>query len=58
MIAALVSHLVRQGTHASENIAVITPYSRKLQKIKKRLASTFEVVVGDRDLEELEAKGL
>ena len=58
MIAALVSHLVRQGTYGSEDIAVITPYLGQLQKIKKRLANSFEIVVGDRDQEELEAKGL
>ena len=58
MVAALVSHLVRQGTYASEDIAVITPYLGQLQKMKKRLANSFEIVVGDRDLDELEAKGL
>ncbi|RDL33045.1 Uncharacterized protein BP5553_08484 [Venustampulla echinocandica] len=57
MIGALVSHLVRQGTYRSEDIAVITPYLGQLQKIKKRLANSFEIVVGDRDQEELEAKG-
>ncbi|PVH67914.1 hypothetical protein DL98DRAFT_442448 [Cadophora sp. DSE1049] len=58
MITALVSHLVRQGTYGSEDIAVITPYLGQLQKIKKRLASSFEIVVGDRDQEYLEAQGL
>ena len=58
MIAALVSHLVKQGTYRSEDIAVITPYLGQLQKIKKRLANSFEIVIGDRDREELEAKGL
>ncbi|CZT11782.1 related to helicases [Rhynchosporium graminicola] len=58
MIATLVSHLVRQGTYGSEDIAVITPYLGQLQKIKKRLANSFEIVVGDRDQEELEAQGL
>jgi hypothetical protein len=58
MVATLVSHLVRQGTYGSEDIAIITPYLGQLQKLKKRLASSFEIVVGDRDQEELEAKGL
>jgi hypothetical protein len=57
MVAALVSHLVRQGTYGSEDIAVITPYLGQLQKIKKRLANSFEIVVGDRDQIELEAQG-
>ena len=55
MIAALVSHLVRQGTYRSEDIAIITPYLGQLQKIKKRLANSLEIVVGDRDEEDLEA---
>ncbi|KAF1994313.1 P-loop containing nucleoside triphosphate hydrolase protein [Amniculicola lignicola CBS 123094] len=58
MVASLVSHLVRQGTYGSEDIAIITPYLGQLQKIKKRLANTFEIVVGDRDQEELDAEGL
>src|SRR5690242_2791008 len=58
MITSLVSHLVRQRTYGSEDIAVITPYLGQLQKIKKRLASAFEIVVGDRDQEDLEAQGL
>jgi hypothetical protein len=58
MVASLVSHFVRQGTYGSEDIAVITPYLGQLQKIKKRLANSFEIVVGDRDQEELEAQGL
>jgi len=57
MIATLVSHLVRQGTYRKEDIVVITPYLGQLQKIKKRLANSFEIVIRDRDQEELEAKG-
>lgn len=58
MVASLVSHLVRQGTYGREDIAVITPYLGQLQKIKKRLANSFEIIVGDRDQEELKAQGL
>ncbi|KFY58166.1 hypothetical protein V496_06233 [Pseudogymnoascus sp. VKM F-4515 (FW-2607)] len=58
MVASLVSHLVRQGTYGREDIAVITPYLGQLQKLKKRLADSFEIIVGDRDQEELEAQGL
>ncbi|KFY34168.1 hypothetical protein V494_06994 [Pseudogymnoascus sp. VKM F-4513 (FW-928)] len=58
MVASLVSHLVRQGTYGREDIAVITPYLGQLQRLKKRLADSFEIVVGDRDQEELEAQGL
>jgi len=58
MTAALVSHLVRQGIYRNEDIAVLTPYLGQLQKLKQRLRSSFAIVVGDRDLEELETKGL
>ncbi|ELR09946.1 hypothetical protein GMDG_04422 [Pseudogymnoascus destructans 20631-21] len=58
MVASLVSHLVRQGTYGPEDIAVITPYLGQLQKIKKRLANSFEIIVGDRDQEDLQAQGL
>ncbi|CAL8575011.1 hypothetical protein XPA_000956 [Xanthoria parietina] len=58
MTAALVSHLVRQGIYRNEDIAVLTPYLGQLQKLKQRLRSSFAIVVGDRDLEDMEAKGL
>ena len=58
MVAALVSHLVRQGVYGNEDIAVLTPYLGQLQKIKQRLRASFAIVVGDRDSEDLEAKGL
>lgn len=58
MTAALVSHLVRQGVYSSEDIAILTPYLGQLQKLKQRLRSSFALVVGDRDAEELQAKGL
>ena len=53
-VAALVTHLVRQGVYKSEEIAVLTPYVRQLQKIRSLLSASFEIVVGDRDEEELE----
>lgn len=58
MTAALVSHLVRQGTYGDGDIAVLTPYLGQLQRLKQRLRSSFAIVVGDRDLEALETKGL
>ena len=58
MVAALVSHLVRQGVYKNEDIAVLTPYLGQLQKLKQRLRSSFAIVIGERDAEELEVKGL
>ncbi|ERF70407.1 hypothetical protein EPUS_05226 [Endocarpon pusillum Z07020] len=58
MVAALVSHLVRQGTYRNEDIAVLTPYLGQLQKLKQHLGSSFAIVVDDRDLDKLEAEGV
>ncbi|KAI4189062.1 MAG: hypothetical protein L6R41_001729 [Letrouitia leprolyta] len=58
MVAALVTHLVRQGVYNNEHIAVLTPYLGQLQKLKQRLRSSFDIVVGDRDMQEIEAKGI
>lgn len=58
MVAALVSHLTRQGTYSTEDIAIITPYLGQMRKIKQRLSSAFEIVVGEKDDEELEALGM
>ena len=58
MTAALVSHLVRQGKYQSEDIAVLTPYFGQLQKMKKRMGKSHEVVISDRDAEDLAKEGL
>jgi AAA domain len=58
MVAALVHHLVRQSRYHSEDIAVLTPYLGQLAKLRNKLASSFEIVVGDRDQEGLEKEGL
>lgn len=56
MTAALVSHLVRQGSYNPEDIAVLTPYLGQLQKLRTRMAqeSTFAISLGERDIEDLE----
>ncbi|KAF8465537.1 P-loop containing nucleoside triphosphate hydrolase protein [Kalaharituber pfeilii] len=54
MVVGLVQHLARQGTYKSRDIAVLSPYLGQLSILKKRLASTFEVVVGERDQEQLD----
>jgi AAA domain/CCCH-type zinc finger len=58
MVAALVHHVVRQSKYSSEDIAVLTPYLGQLVKLRKRLANSFEIIVGDRDEAELEKEGL
>ncbi|KAI1332021.1 hypothetical protein F5Y16DRAFT_358334 [Xylariaceae sp. FL0255] len=53
MTTAFVQHLVRQGTYASSDIAVLTPYLGQLSRLRKRMQSLFQISIGDRDLEEL-----
>jgi hypothetical protein len=57
MASALVSHLVRQGTYRSNDIAVLTPYLGQLMKLRRRLTNTFEIVVNERDQDQLEKHG-
>ncbi|KAK0931386.1 hypothetical protein LTR91_000335 [Friedmanniomyces endolithicus] len=58
MVAALVKHLVHQGVYNAEDIAVITPYLGQLRKIRKKLGSTFNIVLNDRDVDELQKDGI
>ena len=58
LVAALVTHLVRQGKYNSEDIAIITPYLGQFAKIRRKLAMSFEIVVGEKDEDELAHKGL
>ncbi len=58
MIVALIFHLVRQETYEKDDIAVLTSYLKQLQKIKQRLRSSFEIVIDDRDLQDLKTLSL
>ncbi|KAF8540975.1 AAA domain-containing protein [Trichophaea hybrida] len=58
MVCSLVRHLVRQGKYRSNDIAILTPYTGQLQKLRRHLSGTFEVVISDRDQEALERDGL
>ncbi|KAI1806387.1 hypothetical protein F4811DRAFT_560463 [Daldinia bambusicola] len=55
MTIALVQHLVRQGFYGSDDIAVITPYLGQLSRLRREMSRLFEISVGERDIEELEA---
>ncbi|KAG6019916.1 hypothetical protein E4U19_006811 [Claviceps sp. Clav32 group G5] len=55
MTTALVSHLIRQGEYKNGQIAVLTPYLGQLHKLRRRMASIFEICINDRDNEDLEA---
>ncbi|KAK3639727.1 hypothetical protein LTR56_012304 [Elasticomyces elasticus] len=57
MVAALVKHLVHQGEYAAEDIAVITPYLGQLRKVRSKLSSTFNIVLNERDVDDLQKDG-
>ncbi|KAL4804110.1 hypothetical protein BDV18DRAFT_166268 [Aspergillus unguis] len=57
MATALVRHLVRQGTYSSKDIALLTPYTGQLRKLRTSLSSDFEICLSERDLDTLAADG-
>ncbi|OQE10607.1 hypothetical protein PENFLA_c086G06313 [Penicillium flavigenum] len=58
MATALVRHLVRQGEYKSTDIALLTPYTGQLRKLRTSLSSDFEICLSERDLETLAADGI
>jgi hypothetical protein len=56
-VHALVRHIIRQGTYKSSDIAVLTPYTGQLQKMRAVMRNDYEIVVSDRDQEALEKDG-
>lgn len=57
MVHALVRHIVRQGVYSSSDIAVLTPYTGQLQKLRAKMRDDFEIVFSDRDEEALTKEG-
>ncbi|SYW80154.1 uncharacterized protein UBRO2_03422 [Ustilago bromivora] len=53
MMFALVRHLVRQGVYRPSDIAVLTPYLGQLRKLRRSLSSFAEVIINDRDIDEM-----
>ncbi|KAL2142872.1 hypothetical protein VTI28DRAFT_640 [Corynascus sepedonium] len=58
MAKALIRHLVRQGEYKSTDIALLTPYTGQLRKLRASLSDDFEVFLSDRDLETLAKEGI
>lgn len=56
MTQALLRHIVRQGVYSSTDIAVLTPYTGQLQKLRGNFRNEYEIVLSDRDQKVL-AKG-
>ncbi|KAF3482227.1 uncharacterized protein GIQ15_04986 [Arthroderma uncinatum] len=57
MTHSLVRHIVRQGVYNSHDIAVLTPYTGQLQKLRAKMMNDFEIVLSDRDQEVLARDG-
>ncbi|EGO55979.1 hypothetical protein NEUTE1DRAFT_68071 [Neurospora tetrasperma FGSC 2508] len=57
MATALVRHIVRQGEYSSSDIALLTPYTGQLQKLRAALSKDFEVFLSDRDMEKMVLDG-
>ena len=57
MTHALVRHIVRQGIYSSTDIAVLTPYTGQLQKLRAKMRNDFEIVLSERDQETLMKEG-
>jgi AAA domain-containing protein len=57
MVHALVRHVVRQGEYRSSDVAVLTPYTGQLQKLRSAMRNDFEIVLSDRDQDALEKDG-
>jgi hypothetical protein len=57
MVFALVRHLVRQGVYKATEIAVLTPYLGQLRQLRRSLSNFAEVVINERDIDELALAG-
>lgn len=58
MASGLVRHLVRQGRYSSTDIALLTPYTGQLRKLRHALSKDFEIFLSDRDQDTLAAEGV
>jgi hypothetical protein len=57
MTKALIRHLIRQGCYKPTDIAVLTPYSGQLVKLRTCLGNDFDISLSDRDEDALAREG-
>ncbi|KAJ5611620.1 hypothetical protein N7528_008725 [Penicillium herquei] len=57
LTVALVNHLLKQGVYRSGEIAVLTPYLGQLHRMRRKLAQSYTITLGERDQEDLENAG-
>ncbi|KAI9155055.1 NFX1-type zinc finger-containing protein 1 [Paramyrothecium foliicola] len=55
MTQAIVQHFVRQGVYGPDDIAVLTPYRRQLQRLITSFSKDYNIFLSDRDEEDLAA---
>ena len=58
LIQALATHFVRQGIYKSNEIVILTPYVRQLLNLRDMLSNTFEIVIGEKDEDQISKEGL
>lgn len=58
MTYAFLRPIIRQGHYKPNDIAVLTPYTGQLQKLRSKFRREYEVVLGDLDEDALEQEGL
>lgn len=58
MVSGIVSHLVSQGVYRPEDVVVLTPYLEQLRRLRQELSRSVAVVVGDRDVADMEINGV
>lgn len=57
MVAALVSHIIKQAKYKPSELAILTPYLGQLRSLRTRLRKMFEILIDDRDIEDLQNEG-
>ncbi|KAJ5709968.1 hypothetical protein N7493_009560 [Penicillium malachiteum] len=57
LTVALVNHLLKQGVYQSGDIAVLTPYLGQLHRMRRKLAQSYTITLGERDQEDLDNAG-
>jgi hypothetical protein len=50
MATALVQHPVRQGEYKSTDVALLTPHTGQLRKLRTSLGKDFEICLREQDL--------
>ncbi|KAF2670316.1 P-loop containing nucleoside triphosphate hydrolase protein [Microthyrium microscopicum] len=57
-VSTLVAHLVKNGYSTGQKLAILTPYVRQLQLLRRALSRHFEVALSEKDQAEMEKQGL